>query len=94
MSMTNLSLIDRPKTIATLEYFDITICVVIAALITLPLMLLSVLFMSAHPLVAVGVGVWIRERKKGKAFGYSQRWIYKKYHRFISGKRVIYAKTA
>jgi hypothetical protein len=91
--LTNLSLIDRPKTIATLEYYDISLCLVAAAVIVFPFMFASVMFLSAYPFVALGMGVWIREKKRGKAFGYLQRLFYKKYREIVSGKRIIYVNS-
>jgi hypothetical protein len=90
----NLNLIDRPETIAGLEKFDI---VMVAIAIFLPASivtaLVGILFFGLYPLFVIAGAIWLREKKRGKHFGYFQREIYWVLKKVKGTKEVFYIKS-
>lgn len=76
--MRNLPLLDIPFNIFKLEVFDILLSLTIPApLLTLGAILHPIFFLP-YPFLVVGISVKIRNMKKDKAFGYTQRFVYSK----------------
>lgn len=76
--MRNLPLLDIPYNIFKLEVFDILLSLTAPApLLTLGAVLHPIFFLP-YPFLVVGIGIKIRNMKKDKPFGYTQRLVYSK----------------
>ena len=87
--MRNLALIDRPKTIGGLEYFDLMLALVPAVLITAVLYIMNFLLAAFFPFLVMLGGFYIREKKRDKNYGYFQRRLGKLLYR---RERKFYAR--
>jgi hypothetical protein len=89
----NLSLVDRPETIAGMEIFDI---VMVAVAVFVPVFIISalvgLLFFALYPLFVIAGAIWFREKKRGKHFGYYQRKSYRFLRKIKGTKEVFYIK--
>ena len=89
----NLSLVDRPETIAGLEIFDI---VMVAIAVFFPVFIVTaavgILFFGLYPLFVIAGAIWLREKKRGKHFGYFQREFYWVLRKIKGTKEVFYIK--
>ena len=92
--MRNLPLLDIPYNIFKLEIFDILLSLTVPApLFTLGAVVHPIFFLP-YPFIVVGIAVKIRNMKKERAFGYTQRLLYTKStlirERLLNERRILY----